>query len=335
MPLVSTNSEGTPCPPVSHRFCLLFPLLPLIYTSPIFSLLPLFLLHNITASSQHHHRLATPTFSLLPLFLLHNITASSQHHHRLASMQPSESTEALLQESGSDCSQSNRKVLARSSLDTFLIPGRTRLPSSKSTVPDHIGLGLTRKIMSSTSLCVPGRTSSQNFMASGPEASRLNQRSSSGTDTSPRNGLDGQLDSTDQSRATSTTWSTISRRIFTSSSGSSDHRETKTFVKEYNSLAMKHGLPQFVADNNVQIPGKPRWPSTIVNILTLTQLSPIQAFRKLRKSRSLSMAGSFASFFVRVLHLITSRPRQPSRLRRCIAYPTCLLAVLLYFERIF
>ncbi|KAH0566110.1 hypothetical protein GP486_000501 [Trichoglossum hirsutum] len=49
------------------------------------------------------------------------------------------------------------------------------------------------------------------------------------------------------SRVTSTTWSTVSNRVFTSSSRSSG-RDVSEFLAEYNRLGSKHGLPQLCHD---------------------------------------------------------------------------------------
>ena len=57
---------------------------------------------------------------------------------------------------------------------------------------------------------------------------------------------DGALDSSQESRVTSTTWSTVSKvshRIFSDSS--SEVRDTSRFQDQYNNLATKHGLPEF------------------------------------------------------------------------------------------
>jgi len=176
------------------------------------------------------------------------------------------STEPLLQNHDYEGSLYNRKLQGRSSLDTFIIPNRTRLPSSKPKVPEEFDIHLTQKLLDiekmQKSIDPNPRTSSQRALvpvaktSPVPDASLARQRVSSGTYSWSPAGYDGPIDSTDQSRGTSTTWSTVSARIFTDTSTGSDHRETSEFVKEYNNLATKYGLPVFVAQPKVESRGK-------------------------------------------------------------------------------
>lgn len=69
---------------------------------------------------------------------------------------------------------------------------------------------------------------------------------SSQDDTNPQT-YDGADDSPTESRLTSTTWSTVSHRIFTDSSGSSRTMGASYYRDEYNKLAQTHGLPQLEA----------------------------------------------------------------------------------------
>jgi len=191
-------------------------------------------------------------------------------------MRASRSSYSFAQSRDTNDNQHNRKARARSSLDTFLIPGRTRLPSSKPKVPDEFDLRTTQSLFNLEAIQIRykplPRTISQRIMASNSEAPLFHRRESSGTDTLLPGGFDGPNDSTDQSRVTSTTWSTVSHRIFTDSSGSSNHRETSGFFEEYNRLAMKHGLPQFARGTEAESRGKLS-PSLIeVDELTLVPL---------------------------------------------------------------
>ena len=58
---------------------------------------------------------------------------------------------------------------------------------------------------------------------------------------------DGADDSVTESRLTSTTWSTVSHRLFSGSSGSSRTMGASYYRDEYNKLAEKHGLPPLEA----------------------------------------------------------------------------------------
>ena len=188
----------------------------------------------------------------------------------------------------------------RSSLDTFVIPGRTRLPSSKASAFD---LQVTQGLLNPNLLGPPksNMTSAENFELS-PETSPAGcmprRGASSGSSgplhhkvrpdivkrPAPRFGgreviivrsqrsrphvhhpgpqatvqilsqehtnvqpYDGADDSPPESRLTSTTWSTVSHRIFTDSSGSSRTMGASYYRDEYNKLAERHGLPRLEA----------------------------------------------------------------------------------------
>lgn len=173
------------------------------------------------------------------------------------------STDQLLQTPSYEDSLYNRKVHCRSSLDTFIIPNRTRFPSSKPKVPEELEFPLAETLLSKSEEMEkpfePGpRTSSQYALipAPVPDAPLVRQGNSSATNSRLPAGYDGPIDSIDQSSGTSTTWSTISPRVFTDSSAASDHRETSEFVKAYNSLATQHGLPMLVMQPKVDSRGK-------------------------------------------------------------------------------
>ena len=187
----------------------------------------------------------------------------------------------------------------RSSLDTFVIPGRTRLPSSKASTID---LQITQRLLdskvarspkqnmtsaqsqewfpeSSPAGCMPRRGA--NTGLSGPLHQRVRpdivkrppprfggrevivvppQRSrpythqpasqNSAWEFSQEHvddqAYDGINDSA-ESRQTSTTWSTVSHRLFSNSSGSSRTMGASYYREEYNKLAEKHDLPPLEA----------------------------------------------------------------------------------------
>ena len=201
-----------------------------------------------------------------------------------------------------------RRPRARSSLDTFLIPGRTRLPSSKTSVPDPVDLQITQGLLNSESFKAPKKSANHvdkpaSWFTSEHDCSIDRDQSSKGrlkvngrgiliVSPSPKprckkppkpqannsreaigmpapsggsghsaapliygrmtsqsgeqgfNPFDGPFDSGPGSLPTSGTWSTISNRIFSDSSGASSFRGTQEFVDEYNRLALKHGLPR-------------------------------------------------------------------------------------------
>ena len=187
----------------------------------------------------------------------------------------------------------------RSSLDRFVIPGRTRLPSSKASNFDlQVAQGLLnssrlqsprRDMASAESLewspevspagCMPRRGA-----ISGPSGPHDRIRPDIVRRPPPRFGgreviivphqrprphvhqptpqpltpissqeyanvqtYDGADDSVPESRITSTTWSTISHRMFSDSSRSSRTMGASYYRDEYNKLAEKHRLPRLEA----------------------------------------------------------------------------------------
>lgn len=196
---------------------------------------------------------------------------------------------------------------ARSSLDTFVIPGRTRIPSTK---PDATDVQLTQSLLNATmhqypppppayTAAVKDQSSAKlqrkhpavpvetepaealghsqrhpvlykvrSDIAKRPpprlggrdliivphrrpimnEAEAQNQNqgflSNSEGERTHAAAYDGAQDSGRGSRLTSMTWSTVSHRVFTDSSHSSRGLEVSNAVKEYNSLATLHGLPE-------------------------------------------------------------------------------------------
>lgn len=210
-----------------------------------------------------------------------------QHSKSFANFVPSE-------QQRQDSTQT--RAQRRSSLDTFVIPGRTRLPSNKASAFDlHVTQGLLnpsllqpprRNMASAESLewspetspagCMPRRGAFSG--PSGPPDHRVrpdivrrppprfggreviivpSQRSRPHVHQpapQPMAPIDSQehanvqtYDGTDESatesRLTSMTWSTVSHRVFSDSSGSSSRTMGASYYREeYNKLAEKHGL---------------------------------------------------------------------------------------------
>lgn len=185
----------------------------------------------------------------------------------------------------------------RSSLDTFVIPSRTRLPSSKASTFDlQVTQGLLnsnlhrspRRNMTSAEShawlpetspagCMPRRGASsgqsdplhhkvrpdivkrppprfggREVIVVPPQRPRPHVHQSATqplTSTFPQEHADvetydGVDDLVTVSRLTSTTWSTVSHRLFSDSSGSSRSMGAAYYRDEYNKLAEKHGLPR-------------------------------------------------------------------------------------------
>ena len=59
----------------------------------------------------------------------------------------------------------------------------------------------------------------------------------------------------DGSRVTSTTWSTVSKRIFSSSSDKTQNRGSSKSIEEFNGLAAKYGLLQFAPPSEIASTG--------------------------------------------------------------------------------
>ena len=191
----------------------------------------------------------------------------------------------------------------RSSLDTFVIPGRTRLPSSKASTFDlqvtqglldsHVHRPPRRNMTSveshewspatSPTGCIPRRgansgPSGQLHHRVRPDVVRRPPPRFGGREVivvppqRPRHHVhqpapqalapispqehanmqtyDGADDSVTESRLTSTTWSTVSHRLFSGSSGSSRTMGASYYRDEYNKLAEKHGLPHLESSLN-------------------------------------------------------------------------------------
>ena len=181
----------------------------------------------------------------------------------------------------------------RSSLDTFVIPGRTRLPSSKASTFD---LQVTQGLLNSSLLQSPRKNmSSAESLGWSPEISPAGciprRGAIPGPSGPPRHRVrpdivrrppprfggreviivppqrprpqplapvssqehpneqtyDGADESATESRLTSMTWSTVSHRVFSDSSGSSRTMGASYYRDEYNKLAEKHGLPRLEA----------------------------------------------------------------------------------------
>jgi len=195
----------------------------------------------------------------------------------------------------------------RSSFDTFVIPGRTRLPSSKSSqdstdiqvaqalLNHNLGQQSSRmaargaqgrKVLAhehsstptayanlpqSTHLGPDVNTRLPPSSGSGPEiliisphrrsktevsqaTPQLFVTATTATKTEPVSGktYDGVNDSNEAgnvSRMTSMTWSTVSQRVFSESSGSSRASRALEFKQEYNDLAEQHGLPTLIGES--------------------------------------------------------------------------------------
>ncbi len=194
------------------------------------------------------------------------------------------------------------RIRHRSSLDTFVIPGRTRMPSSKVSQPEPMDIQIAQGLLNANTLKVPNkqshrvekhgwlapkskkssmlkgkaRSNEENPVPASPKehknkskkaslkfagreivivprndqhdqhndlVSRSQEHQLQVREDDPRDSFDGPP--SEGSRATSTTWSTISHRIFSNSSGNSQNRSSPKSVEEYNLLALRHGLPQF------------------------------------------------------------------------------------------
>jgi len=235
----------------------------------------------------------------------------------------------------------------RSSLDTFVIPGRTRVPSSRVSQPEPMDIQIARGLLNPDSLQVPkqqshrvgkhgwlapnsrkssvlkgkARSNEEQSVPASPKKHmekskkapwmlngreliivpqgdpRLRQKdsvpqpqehqlqangddprhSSGGARIVPkydqlarhkdlvpqlqehqlqvngddlRHSFDGAR--SEGSRVTSTTWSSISHRIFSNSSSNSQNRGSSKSVEEYNVLALRHGLPQFAVTAEIE-----------------------------------------------------------------------------------
>ena len=190
---------------------------------------------------------------------------------------------------------------ARSSMDTFVIAGRTRLPSSSALMPETVDMQIAESLLA-TEPSIPSQQpvsdNAEKVAASGPKPSRrharhdeaprkqlrqgLNVLPTSTTDSNQRGIVVGQdlvvstqplvisrargqnyiplisrHTSLRSSNKTSATWSTVSHRIFTDSTGSSRMHETLEFIELYNELALKHGLPRYAESAEAKDNGMP------------------------------------------------------------------------------
>ncbi len=147
----------------------------------------------------------------------------------------------------------------RSSLDTLVIPGRIRIPSAREPAAVPFDLKITRELLSPGSFNVPPQAdpsvpkeqlseTDQPQLVHPLKIGRLGQLRSQA--------FDGPDDGETPSRFTSATWTTISNRVFTDSSGRSFEREAADFVGEYNRLAQKHGLPTIAGSPGSGVHGK-------------------------------------------------------------------------------
>jgi hypothetical protein len=194
----------------------------------------------------------------------------------------------------------------RSSLDTFVIPGRTRLPSSQSSqnatdiqvaqallnhrsgrhsikmaareaqgrtvlACEHSSTPITyANLLQSThggsdvnTRLPPSRGSGPNILVIPPHRRSIMEvpqappelfmatTTATNTEADYGNTYDGANDNNQTgkvSRMTSMTWSTVSQRVYSDSSGSSRASRVSEFKQEYNGLAKKHGLPTLTGE---------------------------------------------------------------------------------------
>ena len=205
----------------------------------------------------------------------------------------------------------NGRMRRRSSLDTFVIRGRTRLPSSKVSQPEPMDLKIAQNLLNAESRVLPrkpvnpGKKSVLNppkCRRSPAPLQRIEDSEDSTPDSPPKfhldvphharfkpddplnvmsqepqtNGIhehplpqferdtggasssqglelhdlsilyDGPNDiSSDGSRNTTSTWTTVSHRNFTSSSAGSQRLGSAPSIEKYNRLATEHGLAEF------------------------------------------------------------------------------------------
>ena len=212
--------------------------------------------------------------------------------------------------SSADTASPDRKRQARrrSSLDTFVIPGRTRLPSSRVSQPEPMDLKIAENLLNAESRVPPRKSSDPNRRSvlnppkcrrSDAKTARTEDDEDLTPDSPPRFHLDvsalphsgtgshldevpgtfevndidehpgsrprrhvgggssghtvGQQDlslsydgpndaSSNGSRNTTSTWTTVSHRNFTSSSAGSQRLGSGPSILEYNRLATEHGL---------------------------------------------------------------------------------------------
>lgn len=203
----------------------------------------------------------------------------------------------------------NRPRRRRSSLDTFVIPGRTRLPSSRVSHPEPMDLKIAQSLLNAESGVLPRQSSylgkvdalnppkrrrsnaplqriedSKELIPDSPSTFHLDIPSPGSDDPLNIGSQDHQVDgidghpfphhtshmgsgsgrqdlenhdlpipydapndvSSNGSRKTTSTWTTVSGRNFTSSSAGSQRLDYGLSNKEYNRLATGHGLSELV-----------------------------------------------------------------------------------------
>jgi len=202
----------------------------------------------------------------------------------------------------------SRQPRRRSSLDTFVIPGRTRLPSSRVSHPERMDLKIAQSLLNAESGMPPRKSpypgkvdalnppkrrrsnvplqrieDSEDLTSDSPSIFHLNIPGPRSGDPLNVGSPDHQVDGIDEhpfphhmshigsgsdsqdlgaydlpisydapndissngSRNTTSTWTTVSGRNFTSSSAGSQRLDSGPSIKEYNRLATEHGLPGF------------------------------------------------------------------------------------------
>ena len=221
--------------------------------------------------------------------------------HKNITMRYSHSAAPLLPNNAKNAeTRQVERLRHRSSLDTFVIPGRTRLPSSRVSQPQPMDLHVARGLLNTDSLQVPKKythrverpdwltpkrkkspkpkvkacpdeessknhtdrpekeptTVSSREIVEVPQANQYSHPPKHQlriSDDYTRMSFDGRQ--SEGSRATSTTWSTVSHRIISNSSSGSQNRGSSRSVEEYNILAVMHGLPQFAVAAEVSQEG--------------------------------------------------------------------------------
>jgi hypothetical protein len=224
-------------------------------------------------------------------------------------MRMSKSFAALTSNSEAVSPDRNRPPRRRSSLDTFVIPGRTRLPSSRVSHPEPMDLKIAQSLLNAESGVLPRKSSypgkvdalnppkrrrsnaplqriedSKDLISDSPSKYHLDIPGPRSDDPLNIGSQDHQVDGIDEhpfphhtshigsgsgsqdlgnydlpishdapndvssngSRNTTSTWTTVSGRNFTSSSAGSQRLDSGPSIKEFNRLATEHGLSELV-----------------------------------------------------------------------------------------
>ena len=150
---------------------------------------------------------------------------------------------------------SSQSSAPRSSLDTFVIPRRTRYPSGNSPHPEPIDLQIAKNLL---------HYDNTTAQKSEPKLQQIQeQKHSQNQAQNDTNGLgawissDVSFDGVSKSRSsarysstntalTGSDWSDFSIRHFSASSYGSD-RETSKSIRQYNEYAKEHGLTDLIA----------------------------------------------------------------------------------------